>query len=1017
MQTIFILLICIFVYIPSILILSTLKGKKPYKVKEDILFIEKHIFYFLILTLYILFYLYELLRDEEDEENKEKGNEPKCEPILLNLCKIKIICFNVYIILHFSSNFFICIENYKTYTHPNYYFNSLFNKRKNNILYEFLSIIFAAIFSLLYLDIKFKKNLNLYFKVNFNFDRNKFLIILSDDSEDFPFDQKYKDINEKYPFIILNSFKLVYILILNIITLIMYIVLKYKIKKIIFKAREKLFRIFTKRIILSFLYIIFILFNMFVFYYFKKFSEEKELELFCMINSWLFLFVYILDSLFELSIYSTSKFAQYKLKYTIVDSLGSIFNRNRQEENASNSLLDSMIRETSNNNGRYDNSSDDSDEENSFVMPLNNNDIELILIYRNHIFIEDYFFYYYDYIINVTLSSLYKIYRTKNFSPVILNNNQLNKELNISESAIFDVDKNNKSNLSNNLSNNPTFKKIDTGGSDELTYESNGNNDEYIFIRNSGRNDFGNTKEIFTNTINDFSYDNITVKIKSYFTSKCISNLLDKNITSNIFNNSLRSHLNKNNNEKEKNNVKINRNNISGDNNIDLPYHSILSSNAKEEYFLHLKNMSIKTYDKQLTFDIFESNDEDISLDKNNSNKKLATMINKYFDYIQKVGVSGTFIPILLGIFKVKINSFKTMLIYISCNSLIENTPLNNYSYWQLIRFSYNEKKRIASSKYRHNVLLGDDLIFDRKYAISSIKGENYSNKIEIKNFSCFKDTLKQDINFLNKCGANDIKLLMLYFEYQNIKKSQNSQMRINKKEDNKAEMTINSVTMPIFKEDEQSKDNIYVRDFSKKDDTEVATIPTIPLSKPDLNNDRISPDISNRFSVLNSNYNENKKNIDNENNKNEIINQNNNNINENLVIEFNQSETRKDNILKNSNNSMVQSLYGSLINADLLEDAMASYDDATGKDKNSLGIVNNDLLSYIEKIKINSFDGYYDSNNCMCLFSFENIFNYKPEGCCNYFNFNLLKRNILSNFIDYTPREPNIINKSNKIE
>ena len=271
MQTIFILLICIFVYIPSILILSTLKGKKPYKVKEDILFIEKHIFYFLILTLYILFYLYELLRDEEDEENKEKGNEPKCDPILLNLCKIKIICFNVYIILHFSSNFFICIENYKTYTHPNYYFNSLFNKRKNNILYEFLSIIFAAIFSLLYLDIKFKKNLNLYFKVNFNFDRNKFLIILSDDSEDFPFDQKYKDINEKYPFIILNSFKLVYILILNIITLIMYIVLKYKIKKIIFKAREKLFRIFTKRIILSFLYIIFILFNMFVFYYFKKF--------------------------------------------------------------------------------------------------------------------------------------------------------------------------------------------------------------------------------------------------------------------------------------------------------------------------------------------------------------------------------------------------------------------------------------------------------------------------------------------------------------------------------------------------------------------------------------------------------------------------------------------------------------------------------------------------------------------------------------------------------------------------
>ena len=1007
MQIIIILLICIFVYIPSILILSTIKGKKPYKVKEDILFIEKHIFNFLILSLYILLYLYELLKDEEEDEKKEEKS--KDEHILIYLCKIKIICFNIYIILHFSYNFFISIENYITYTHPNYYFNSLFNKRKNNILYEFLIIIFATIFSLLYLDINFNKDLNIYFKININFDKNILLIILSND---YDFDNNYKDINENNPFIILNALNLIYVLILNIITFFLYIVLKYKIKKIIFKTREKLFRIFTKKIILTFLYIAFILFNIFLFYTYKFNPTHKKIKLISKINSWLFIFIYILDSLFELSTFSTSKFAQYKLKYTIVDSIGSLFNRNNAEQNASNSLLDSMIRETSNNNGRYD-SSDDEDDDNSLVMPLNNNDIELVLIYRNNIFIEDYFFYYYDYIINVTLSSLYKIYRTKNFSPVVLNNNQLNKELNISESAIFDGDKN----IKNNLSNNPSFKKIDTGGSDELTYESTGNNDEYIFIKNSIRNDFMNADEIFTNTINDFSCDNITVKIKSYFTSKCISNLFDKNITSKIFNNSLKSHLNKN----ERNNSKINKNNISSDNNnFDLPYHSILSCNAKEEYFLNLKNMSIKSYDKQLTLDIFESNNDDISLDKNNSNKQLAIMIDKYFKYIEKVGVSGTFIPILLGIFKVKINSFKTMLIYISCNSLIENTPLNNYSYWQLIRFSFNEKKRIASSKYRHNILIKDDLIFDRKYAISSIDGgnNNYSNKIEIKNFSSFKETLKQDLNFLNKCGANDIKLLMLYFEYQNIKKSQNSETKNKKRENTKGEITLNSVTMPIFKEEDQSKDNIYIRDFSKKDDTEVATIPTIPLSTPDLINDKKSPDISNRFSVLNSNLNiENKKNIDNENNKNQIINSQNNNLNENLVIEFNKSEAKKDNYLKNSNNSMQQSLYGSLINADFLEDVMISYDDVSGRDKNSLGIKNNDLLNYIEKIKINSFDGYYDSTNCMCLFSFENIFNYKSEGCCNYFNFNLLRRNILNNFINYIPREQNIINKSNKIE
>ena len=160
--------------------------------------------------------------------------------------------------------------------------------------------------------------------------------------------------------------------------------------------------------------------------------------------------------------------------------------------------------------------------------------------------------------------------------------------------------------------------------------------------------------------------------------------------------------------------------------------------------------MSIKSYDKQLTLDIFESNDDDISLDKNNSNQKLALMIDKYFNYIQKVGVSGTFIPILLGIFKVKINSFKTMLIYISCNSLIENSPPNNYSYWQLVRFSPKNTEKVASSKYRHSVLLRDDLIFDRKDALPSIKGVNdlNYNRIEVKNYLNFEETIKHDIFF-----------------------------------------------------------------------------------------------------------------------------------------------------------------------------------------------------------------------------------------------------------------------------
>ena len=119
-------------------------------------------------------------------------------------------------------------------------------------------------------------------------------------------------------------------------------------------------------------------------------------------------------------------------------------------------------------------------------------------------------------------------------------------------------------------------------------------------------------------------------------------------------------------------------------------------------------------------------------------------MLDEYFDYIKGVGVSGTFLPIILGIFKVKINSFKTMLICISCNSLIENTPSNSYSYWQLVRFSSSNTQKVVSSKYRHGILLKDDLIFDRKDALPSIKGINdvNYNKIEIKNYLNFEETI-----------------------------------------------------------------------------------------------------------------------------------------------------------------------------------------------------------------------------------------------------------------------------------
>ena len=980
--------LCLLIFTPPTIILFALKGKKPYKVKEDILFIEKQFLKCFILSTYLLLYLYEILKSGEKEDNEKINDDIK------TLFYIKIYSFNIYIVLLFMNNFFLCIEDYLTYINPIHYFISLINKTKSNVSYEIISISIVAILSVSYIPY--------LLELFYNLINNLFNYKL-----DFSFNMPLVSVDHDYnnPFIILNVITLAFTLIINLIIMILYIKLKFRLKKIIFKTREKLFRIINRKIIYTLLYIIFLLFNSFLFYMETQKKDNELNYIFRIINSFLFLFVFFIDTFLEFKTFSSSKFTQYKLKYTLVESIGNCLNRNKDEDIPANNILDSIIQEDSryNSNKNIDVDEDD-DEDNSLLMPINTNDIDLVLIYRNNIFIEDYFFYYYDFIMNITLCSLYKIYKDKKFSPSALNNKQLKNELNITESAIFGAEK------TNTFVSNNSLKKIDTVEEDNSTICINSIIDKFEFIKNTNKNDFFYAEEIFANNNNNFSYDNINVKITSYFTSKCVSNILDKNFTSKIISDSLKSHINANyNNGYDDANVKINKNNISSDNNNNnLPYHSILSCNAKEEYFLYLNNMTIKTYDKQLTFDIFESNDDDINIETNNSNQKLAKMLDRYFNYIKGVGVSGTFLPIILGIFKVKINSFKTMLIYITCNSLIENSPMNTYSYWQLIRFSPKNTKKVGSSKYRHNELIGDELIFDRKYALPSIKEDNDSsyNTIEMKNHMNFEETIKHDITFLNKCEIKNSHLLLMYFEYENVQKHElGGAIKIKKVSTNKAEI-INTTIMPIFKDEDESDDNIYLA-FTKKTDSEVATI----AKKSEINS-KPSEEILNKISATpNININENKKESQNKTNNKESETEN---INVNLDISksVQNKESTKDLKKTVTSNSRIQSICGSLSNVDFLDDQMMSFDDQGGA-KNLPGSQNHNMLNYAEKIKMNSYDGYFDSFNCMCLFSFENIFNVGKGCCCNSYNYNQLQNNILKNFSYYVPRKHTVLTKS----
>ena len=206
--------------------------------------------------------------------------------------------------------------------------------------------------------------------------------------------------------------------------------------------------------------------------------------------------------------------------------------------------------------------------------------------------------------------------------------------------------------------------------------------------------------------------------------------------------------------------------------NPNATFWSLLASNAKEQYFNKMKNTSIKTRDKKYTLDIFDTDDGEISYFEKGDNNSLAQLLDKYFTYIHGKGINGTFIPSLVGVFKIKINKFKTLLVFITRNSLVDNDPKNHFSYWQLLRILKGNPQKIASSQFNSGLsFVKDDPIFERAFQIESIKDNPDYNKIAVKNFNDFQSIVNSDIEFLRQVGAKNFDLLLMYYEFENTQK------------------------------------------------------------------------------------------------------------------------------------------------------------------------------------------------------------------------------------------------------
>lgn len=237
--------------------------------------------------------------------------------------------------------------------------------------------------------------------------------------------------------------------------------------------------------------------------------------------------------------------------------------------------------------------------------------------------------------------------------------------------------------------------------------------------------------------------NNLNVELDYYYYDKFISGIINRNIDLNEVKTSMLSHTQS------------------------FPF--LISMNAKESYFKTTKTLSIKTSDRKIMIEIFP----DI-LD-NKSNQDIVESYINHMNLIKKANdktimkeneilstvASATFLPCLLGVFKVKINSFSSFTVFISKNTILENAPSDVFNFWQLMRYNYGDHiEKISTSKDKTSICITEDNLFN-------------GMKIMMRNYKLFSDTLINDFEFLKQINAKNFSLLIMYYEFdQSISKS-----------------------------------------------------------------------------------------------------------------------------------------------------------------------------------------------------------------------------------------------------
>ena len=688
----------------TIIIFHPINKLKRYKVKEDQLFLQKTLITTIFFCLFLLLNLLSYFSDDLKKYTYIASN----------------FVFNAFVMILIIYNLLISIELYYTFNNPAHYFNRLFRQYKHNYLQELFIIIVTIVTIGLDFAICYK-----------NLEKHS--------------DEKIDDIS--LSFMVLNDeWKPFCIIILSIINLIVYGKIKSKVNKFYFTNQDKLVKVISRRSLNIYLYLIYGIFHIFPLIAKLLDDDSAKSEYFKLFSTLFFYIVIIDDYIIQISEIATSKFCEYRLKKTVLGYFCSCIYKPRKPRTGA---MQPLVNESS--MDKSDFSSFQNDFSNTLDLVSNSiNDKELVNIYKNNIFIEDYYLGYFDQFLNIITASLYQVYNSKYFSTQANERNLTNKL------KIEDI-----SAIGGNMKDT-SVSAINTKAVVNAKNEIGEDTVRFNFDKNLHKDDLKRFEDVLENKFlvrNNNNY--LDISINSYLTTRCVECIYDQKIKGKNVGDSLISHM-------ILSNISKNRN----PENPRANYWSLLASNGKEQYFNKLRNTSIKTFDKNFILDIIDTDDGDINFFEKGINNSLAQLLDKYFTYIHGKGVNGTFIPSLVGIFKIKINNFKTLLIFITKNSIVENAPKSFFSYWQLLRILKGKPQKIASSQFSsRGSFIKDDPIFDRAFQIETIKDNPNYNKIGFRNYSEFQGIINSDIEFMRQVGAKNFDLLLMYYEYENTQK------------------------------------------------------------------------------------------------------------------------------------------------------------------------------------------------------------------------------------------------------